>query len=212
MICINLSTYIHTRRCRQLETVEALGWTALGLSAIAILAGCCAYHSHRRVVRTSPFLLPPFFPSSSLPSFRLYSEQAPDPEWIHAAHWKPPRSCIIAVPIRTALPYRSQLYQFYLSITFPSSESRAKPTLFTSPRNHRIEDWCYPFRSFASQTSFICSLLVLYIANDSLKCQGMFLEFWCSPVRGERKCTGPIDYTDQEPKRERLTILTPRAI
>jgi hypothetical protein len=35
--------------CRQLETVEALGWTALGLSAIAILAGCFAYRSHRRV-------------------------------------------------------------------------------------------------------------------------------------------------------------------
>jgi uncharacterized BrkB/YihY/UPF0761 family membrane protein len=34
--------------CRQLQTVEGLGWTALGLSVIAMVAGCFAYNSHRR--------------------------------------------------------------------------------------------------------------------------------------------------------------------
>jgi hypothetical protein len=67
---------IHTRRCRQLETVEALGWTALGLSAIAILAGCFAYRSHRRVVRTSSFFpfLPSFLPPPFLPSVSIANE------------------------------------------------------------------------------------------------------------------------------------------
>ena len=151
-------TYIHTRRCRQLETVEALGWTALGLSVIAILAGCCAYHSHRRTVRTSSFLHfppPPFFPSSFLPSSRLYSEQTPDPEWIHAAPWNSSR--IIAVPIRTASPYRSQ-YTNSISLSPFRVPNRGSNRLY-SPRhpNRRIEDWCYPCSVFASQTSFICN-------------------------------------------------------
>lgn len=107
------SPYILSRRCRQFQTVEALGWTALALSALAILAGCFAYNSHRRVVRTSPFFLHflHFFPSSLLLPFFLLSllppflpsvsiaNRAPDPHSFPAQR-KQPR--IITVPIRTA--------------------------------------------------------------------------------------------------------------
>ena len=40
--------------CRQLEAVEALGWTALGLCVLTLLVALFSWHSRRSYVRRSP--------------------------------------------------------------------------------------------------------------------------------------------------------------
>jgi len=123
-----------------------------------------------------PSVLPPFHPSV-LPPFRFYSERAPDTNSVHAAAQATsylPR--IVAVPIRTALPYRSQYTNSVLLFAFPTPESRIIPTPFTPRRIVEIEDWCCPFRTCASQTSFIyipeyiSVVLLFYTANNHPEC------------------------------------------
>ncbi|KAG8801986.1 hypothetical protein FRC20_010555 [Serendipita sp. 405] len=43
--------------CRQLETVEALGWTAVGLAALCMIAALFAWNSRRTYTGVSPYLL-----------------------------------------------------------------------------------------------------------------------------------------------------------
>ena len=160
-----------TRDCRSpwVDRTRSLGNCNTGrLLRLPLAQARCTYLFLPPLPPLLPSSLPPSLPSSLLPSFRFYSERAPDPESIHAEQQKAPR--IIAVPIRTALPYRSQ---YTNSISLPPSRdpNHGLNRLYVESWNRRT---MLPFSVLYLSNKLQMHMYISTI--ESLECLGMFLD------------------------------------